>query len=137
MTTINVKVNKVDLGQRLVFGWGSICQKRNPETNQLELYTDTDNEQFPEDVTLKGWVDFMKGSRVMDSMHDETPVGEVIFAFPMTEEIAKSFGILDSLNQTGIIVGTYVESDVILQKFHTGEFKGYSIGGHADYEDVE
>ena len=61
---IEVKVNKVDPQLRMVFGWGSICKKRNPETGQLEIYTDTDNEQFPEDVTLKAWLDFMNGAYV-------------------------------------------------------------------------
>lgn len=135
---IEVKVNKVDEQLRMVFGWGSICKKRNPETKEFVLYTDTDNEQFPEDVTLKAWLDFMNGDqRIMDDMHNETPVGKVVFAFPMTEDIAKTFGILDSIDQTGMIVGTVITDDATLKKFQSGEYTGYSIGGTAYYEDVK
>lgn len=135
---IEVKVNKVDSQLRMVFGWGSICKKRNPETGQLEIYTDTDNEQFPEDVTLKAWLDFMNGDqRIMDNMHNEQPVGKVVFAFPMTEDVAKSFGLVEKLDQTGVIVGTLITDDEILKKFQSGEYTGYSIGGTAFYEDVE
>ena len=119
---INVKVNKVDNSLRMVFGWGSICKKRNQETGQLEIYTDTDNEQFPEDVTLKAWLDFMNSDqRIMDNMHNEQPVGKVVFAFPMTEDIAASFGLVDKLDQTGVIVGTLITDDEVLKKFQTGE----------------
>lgn len=135
---INVKVNKVDNSLRMVFGWGSICKKRNQETGQLEIYTDTDNEQFPEDVTLKAWLDFMNSDqRIMDNMHNEQPVGKVVFAFPMTEDIAASFGLVDKLDHTGVIVGTLITDDEVLKKFQTGEYTGYSIGGTAYYEDVE
>lgn len=134
---IEVKVTKVDPGKRLVLGWGSICKKRNPETGAFENYTDTDNEQFPEDVTLEAWIDFMNGDRVMDAMHDEQQVGIVTFAFPLTEEIATAFGLIDSLQQTGVIVGTTISDDEILKKFQTGEFTGYSIGGYSVYEDLE
>lgn len=135
---INVKVNKVDNSLRMVFGWGSICKKRNQETGQLEIYTDTDNEQFPEDVTLKAWLDFMNSDqRIMDNMHNGQPVGKVVFAFPMTEDIAASFGLVDKLDQTGVIVGTLITDDEVLKKFQTGEYTGYSIGGTAYYEDVE
>lgn len=135
---INVKVNKVDNSLRMVFGWGSICKKRNQETGQLEIYTDTDNEQFPEDVTLKAWLDFMNSDqRIMDNMHNEQPVGKVVFAFPMTEDIAASFGLVDKLDQTGVIVGTLITDDEVLKKFQTGEYTGYSIGGTAYFEDVE
>lgn len=134
---IECTVLKVDDSRRLVFGWGSICKKRDPETGEFKIYTDTDNEQFPEDVTTDAWVDFMCGDRLMDSMHDEKPVGKVVFAFPLTEDIAKQFGFLDKLDQTGVIVATRVDNEEILNKFRSGEYTGYSIGGSALYEDVE
>lgn len=135
---INVKVSKTDPGLRMVFGWGTICKKRNSENGLLEEYIDTDNEMFPEDVVLKAWLEFMSGDqRIMDNMHNEQPVGKVVFAFPMTEDIAASFGLVDKLDQTGVIVGTLITDDEVLKKFQTGEYTGYSIGGTAYYEDVE
>jgi hypothetical protein len=73
----------------------------------------------------------------MDNMHNEQPVGKVVFAFPMTEDVAKSFGLVEKLDQTGVIVGTLITDDDILKKFQSGEYTGYSIGGTAFYEDVE
>ena len=55
----------------------------------------------------------------------------------MTEDIAASFGLVDKLDQTGVIVGTLITDDEVLKKFQTGEYTGYSIGGTAYYEDVE
>lgn len=135
MTDVTVKVTKVDLGKRMVFGWGSVCKKRCDD-GAFKIYTDTDNEQFPEETTLDAWIEYMKGDRIMDNMHDEKPMGKVIFAFPLMEDIAEALGLTSALDQTGVIVGTLVDDDEVLKKFHTGEYTGFSIGGYADYEDV-
>lgn len=136
MSDVNVKVCKVDFGKRIVFGWGSICKKRG-EDGTFQIYTDTDNEQFPEEPTLEAWIDFMKGDhRIMDNMHNEKSIGKVVFAFPLTEDIAEAFGLTKALDQTGVIVGALVEDDEVLQKFNSGDYTGFSIGGYADYEDV-
>ncbi len=127
-------VAKVDQSMRLVFGWGSVCQKRN-EAGELEQYYDTDNQAFPEDVTIKGWCEFMGDVRVHKAMHDGEPVGEVIFAFPVTDEIFKSLG-LEVGSQTGVIVAVKVNDDNVLEKFHNKTYKGFSIGGSATFEDV-
>lgn len=121
---------KVSAGERLVFGWGQVCTKNG------ELYFDTDNQAFPEDVTLKGWTEFMKGDqRTHKAMHAGVEMGQVVYAFPMLTDIAKSLGF-ENLPQTGILVGVYVSDDATLQKFATGEYTGFSIGGGAVWEDV-
>lgn len=121
---------KVSTQERLVFGWGMVCHKNG------ELYFDTDNQAFPEHVTLKGWKDFMRGDqRTHKAMHAGVEVGQVVFAFPMLTDIAKSLGF-ENLPQTGILVGVYVSDDTTLQKFAIGEYTGFSIGGSAAWEDV-
>ena len=78
---------KVDTGQRLVFGWAQVCMKNG------EPYYDADNQHFPEDVTLKAWTPFMREDlRAHKAMHAGEDVGEVVFAFPMLTDIAKSLG---------------------------------------------
>lgn len=122
---------KVDDSLRLVFGWAQIC------TVDGEPYYDTDNQHFPEDVTLKAWSDFMLSDlRAHKAMHNGEDVGEVAFAFPMTKDIAESLGF-DVTKQTGVIAGVRVNDEAMLQKFRSGEYKGFSIGGMADFEDVE
>lgn len=121
---------KVSAQHRLVIGWGMVCTKNG------DLYFDTDNQAFPEDVSLKGWVDFMlSDQRTHKAMHAGVEVGQVIFAFPMLTDIAKSLGF-ENLPQTGILTGVYVQDDDVLQKYVTEVYKGFSIGGRATWEDV-
>lgn len=121
---------KVSAQQRLVFGWGMVCTKNG------ELYFDTDNQAVPEDVALQAWKEFMlSGQRTLKAMHAGVEVGQVIFAFPMLTDIAKSLGF-ENLPQTGILAGVYVEDDDVLQKYVTEVYKGFSIGGRATWEDV-
>jgi len=37
---------------------------------------------------------------------------------------------------SGIIVGVYVHSDDVLNKYRSGEYKGFSVGGQAKWENV-
>lgn len=122
---------KVDAGKRLVFGWAMVCTKAG------EPYYDTDNQHFPEEVALDAWSEFMKvDQRTHKAMHNGEEVGKVLFAFPMTTDVAASMGFTD-LPQTGIIAGVYVEDDDTLAKFKSGEYKSFSIGGQAVFEDEE
>jgi hypothetical protein len=135
MSDVLVRIIKAEAEQPLVYGWGSVCKVRD-SAGQFVDYWDTDNESFPEDVTEKAWRGFMKNARHMDVMHDEKPMGRVVYAMPMTEEIAKSFGVLDSLKQTGVMVGVEVTDPEVLGKFRSGEYTGFSIGGSARFDDA-
>lgn len=133
---IDVKVLKTDCKNKLVYGWAIVNKVRNEEGELVDYY-DTDNEHFPEDITLKSFEEFMTGDRLVDDIHDEKPIGQVIFCFPMISGIAESFGILDKLPQTGMIIGTRIDSIEILGKFESGEYTGFSIGALANFEDLE
>ena len=135
MADITVKVLKTDSTSPLVYGWGSICKVRDA-SGALVDYRDTDNEEFPEDVTEAAWRDFMLNSRQMDVQHDEQPMGRVVYAMPMTEDIAKAFGVLDALDRTGVMVGVQIDDPALIAKFRSGDYTGFSIGGAAQYEDI-
>jgi len=77
----------------------------------------------------------MRNGRVNKAMHGGGQVGEVAFAFPAYPDIFKSLG-LELGEQSGIIVGVYVHSDDVLNKYHSGEYKGFSVGGQAQWENV-
>ena len=123
-------VMKVDAEKRLVFGWAQVCKIDG------EDYYDTDNQCIPEEVALDSWNGFMQTTKVMKAMHAGDQMGEVRFAFPMLEDIAKSLGIATG-GKSGIITAVYVADDGMLAKFQSGEYKGFSIGGGATWEDVE
>ena len=131
-------VIKVDAERRLVFGWAPPGRLWLGAAIIIgaEEYFDTDNQHIPESVTLDAWADFMRNGRVNKAMHSGDQVGDVAFAFPAYDDIFKSLG-LQIGDQSGIIVGVYVQDDDVLNKYHTGVYKGFSVGGAANWEDVE
>ena len=131
---VSAQILKVDKSLGLVFGWGIICK-----TNGDQDYVDTQGHHIPEDEMLAGGAEFMKNSRVSGDMHARTadgqPVmdGEVIFAFPMTTEIAKAFGL--TTEKTGLMIAAR-PSAAVLAKFASGEYTGFSIAGGAEEHDA-
>lgn len=115
-----------DLG--LVFGWAIVCKVKGEDYYDLNI--DHDGQRVPEHITepamLKGAADFMQSDRVGNEMHDGPDVGQFVFAFPMTTEIAKALGI--QTETTGLLVAYKAPPDV-LAKFRDGTYKGFSIEG--------
>lgn len=126
--SFEVRVAKVQRDHGLVFGFAAICTKGG------KRYFDLQSEHIPEDVMVDFATDFMRNSRVAKQMHDGDPIGEVLFAFPLTGEIAKSLGV--ATDQTGLVIGMKPSAEC-LAKFASGEYKGFSIGGVASYVDDE
>ena len=92
-----------------------------------EPYFDTQGDHIPEDAMLKAATDFMQHSRAAKEMHEGGQIGDIVFAFPMTEEIAKAFSIQTS--QTGLMIAMKPDSSEALEKFRDGTYTGFSIGG--------
>lgn len=116
--------SKVDESLGLVFGW-AIVSKQNGED-----YWDLQKEHIPEAAMLEAATDFMINSRASKDMHKGKSIGNVVFAFPLTTEIAKSLNI--ETKQTGLLIAIKPDSDDILQKYKTGEYSGFSIGGFCE-----
>lgn len=127
------KVTKVDSALGIVFGWAIVCKKDG------EDYYDLQGDHIPENAMIEAAADFMANSRMAKDMHgtdvDSILPGGVVFAFPMTEDIAKAFGISSSMS--GLLVGFKPERADILEKFASGEYTGFSIGGTVSTEDME
>ncbi len=111
---------KVDETLGLVFGFAIVCKEDG------EPYFDKQDDHIPEDAMLKAAAEFMEDSRVASEMHDGSDIGRVVFAFPLTEDIAKSLDITTS--RTGLLIAMKPAADV-LEKFVSGEYTGFSIGG--------
>lgn len=126
------EVIKVDDELGLVFGWAIVS------TVKGEPYFDKQQDHIPEDSMLEAAVDFMINSRVGGDMHrrvfdedgNKLPVntGVVVFAWPMTADIAKAFGV--QTDTTGLMIAYRPHSPEMLQKFRDGTYTGFSIGGH-------
>lgn len=115
------KVLKVDGGHGLVFGWAIVCKQAG------EDYFDTQGDHIPEDSMLAASLDFMLNARVAKDMHQGEEIGPIVFAWPMTGDIAKAMGV-ETGGQTGLMIAMKPPAD-ILQKFRNGDYTGFSIGG--------
>lgn len=116
----NSKICKVDAQLGLVLGWGIICKQDGAE------YVDVQADACSESAMLEAALDFMQVSRKAKEMHRGGKRGEVVFAFPVTTEIAKVFGL--ETKTTGLMLGVLPDQDM-LAKFQSGELTGFSIGG--------
>jgi hypothetical protein len=124
-----VEVSKVDDGLGLVLGYAIVCSKSG------EPYFDLHGDHIPEDAMLEAAVDFMEHSRTAKEMHTGGSRGSIVFAWPMTSDIAKAFGL--EVDTTGLMVAMKPDEDM-LEKFKSGELTGFSIGGYrGDDEEVD
>ncbi len=117
----SVDVVKVDETLGLVMGFAIVC------TEEGEPYFDVQGDHIPEDSMLKAALDFMENSRTAKEMHSGDSKGTVVFAWPMTSDVAKAFGI--TMNRTGLMVALRPSDDAMLKKFRDGTYTGFSIGG--------
>lgn len=122
---------KVDSELGLVFGWAIVCKKDGEE------YFDLQGDHIPEDSMLEAATDFMLHCRKAKDMHVRGEEGDlpgsVVFAYPMTTDVAKAFGI--KTKTTGLMIAMKPDSPEILEKFASGEYTGFSIGGNRIKDD--
>lgn len=115
-----VEFSKVEESLGLVFGFAIICLQNG------EPYYDLQDDHIPESVMLKGATNFMFNNRSVKEMHRGDEIGTVVFAFPLTTEIAEKMGI--ETKRTGFMVAIKPDKEVF-ERFKTGDLSGFSIGG--------
>lgn len=125
---ITAEVRKVDAEHGVVFGWAIVC------TEDGEPYVDLQDDHISDASMLKGAVGFADGARVAKEMHAGNPIGTVLFVWPMTADIAKAIGVQTA--RTGMLIGMRPNAEV-LEKFKSGEYRGFSIGGRGRRRRVE
>lgn len=125
---VDATVVKVDKNLGLVFGWAIICKKDGEDYYDLNIDKSGERvpEHIPESSMLAAASDFMENGRVAKEMHNGKAKGSVVFAFPLTTEIAKAMGIKTKV--TGLMIAMKPSKE-LLKKFASGELKGFSIGG--------
>ena len=109
----------------LVFGIAIAC------TVGGEPYVDLDDHHIPDDVMLKGALDFAK-NRSSKVMHEGENVGEVVFMWPLTKEVAEAFDLEAPF--TGLLVAVQPSDDETLEKYKSGELPAFSIAGTGVFE---
>jgi hypothetical protein len=84
-----VKIKKFNAELGLAFGYAIVCKENG------EDYVDLHGDHIPEQVMLEAAVDFMMNTEAVGKTdHEGEPTGKVVFAFPMTTEIADSLNIM-------------------------------------------
>lgn len=114
------EILKVDESLGLVFGFAIVC------TEGGDPHYDLQGDHIPEDAMIKASADFMQKSRATKEMHRGEVDGEVLYAFPMTADIAKALGM--ETPRTGLLIGMKPGAEA-LAKFKDGTYTGFSIGG--------
>lgn len=117
----DAKILKVDDNLGLVLGYAIVCKEDG------EDYYDTQGDHIPEGAMLAASTEFMLGKRILGDMHKTAEGGTVVFAFPLTTDIAKAFGI--TIKKSGLIIAVKPETEEMLNKYRDGTYTGFSIGG--------
>ncbi len=112
---------KIDESLGLVLGFAIVSKIDG------EPYFDVQGDHIPESAMLKAAVEFMEAGAVAKEMHAGDAKGSIVFVWPLTADIAKAFNI--ETNTTGLMIAMKPNDSAILEKFRTGEYTGFSIGG--------
>lgn len=126
-------VVKMDDELGLVFGFGIVTAQGG------EPYYDTQGDHIPDDAMLKAATEFALSERVSTDLHvrddQGAPVqdGTAVFLFPLTAEVAKALEI--ETPRTGLLVAIK-PSPAVYEKFRSGEYRGFSIGGKRLQDEV-
>ena len=134
--SLDITISKADTERGLVFGWAIVCKKDG------QPYYDLQGDYIPEDTMLDASMEYMRDSRAAGEMHksaglsfgDKKVSGQVLFAFPMTDDVQKAFGI--GSDRTGLMVGAHITDQEALQKVKSGAYTGFSIEGKRLEQDL-
>ncbi|MCY4652243.1 MAG: XkdF-like putative serine protease domain-containing protein [Dehalococcoidia bacterium] len=136
---MQVQIVKADSKRGVVPGWAIVCMKDG------KPYYDLQKDYIPEDTMFDASLEFMRDSRVAGEMHKaagevqfdvngKKVSGDVLYAFPMTGDVAKSLELETS--QTGLLIGVHMTDKGVLKKFENGEYTGFSIEGKRLMQDI-
>lgn len=115
------EVAKVDSELGLVFGFAIVSKINGVD------YFDVQGDHIPEEAMLEASLDFMENSRAAKEMHEGDQIGSIAFAFPLTTDIANAMNI--RTEKTGLMIALKPYDDEVLNRFKSGEYTGFSIGG--------
>lgn len=114
------RVAKLDDELGLVFCWAFTSKSKGDD------YYDLHGDCIEEGDIVRVAADFMEGARAVDQMHDREQTGQVVFAMPMTAEVAKAFGV--TTDTTGLMIAIKPGAEAYA-KFKSGDYTGVSIDG--------
>lgn len=117
---IEVRVEKLDEDQNLVFGWASII-----EENGVPII-DRQGDEISEEDLEKAFYGFAQDGREADELHVGPAIGKMVECMVFTKEKQRALGI--NLGKVGAWVGFEVSPEVFA-KVKDGRYPMFSIGG--------
>jgi cation transport regulator ChaB len=119
----SAEVLKLDSERRIAWGWASVS------TVNGKLVTDTQGDVITPTELGKMADRFMASARTAKAMHEGDQIGEVLHSLPLTNELAKAFGI--NTDREGWLIGMKIHDDAVWKGFQEGRYRAFSIGGKA------
>ena len=115
------EIAKADPGIGVIFGWACVSKVDGAD------YEDSQGDVITEAAILKASAEFMEMSRAGKVAHNGPVAGKIVFALPLTEDIAKALDI--TCRKSGLVIGFKPTDPAVLDKFAKGEYAGFSVGG--------
>lgn len=117
------RVSKVDVDQRLVYGWFSVIE------NSEGPIVDAHGDRIDEQTLVEAAHAFMTDSRAGKMMHSGKRVADVVESIVFTRDVQKALGI--DLGKVGWFACMKVRDDEVWQRVKSGDLRAFSIGGVA------
>lgn len=114
---------KTDDESRMVYGWASVS------TVKGELVIDQQGDTLTPAEMAKMADRFMSSVRTAKAMHAGAGIGEVLHSLPLTNDLAKAFGV--ETDREGWLVGMKIHDDAVWARVKDGTLSELSIGGRA------
>lgn len=103
--------------QGLVFGVGMVSKVKD-EHGVFRPFVDSQGDHITDDEMFTAAIKFMRGQRTLKAMHDGEAIGEVLLAWPLTEEMAKLYNL--TMDQTMWMVAVQPSDPADVDRFITG-----------------
>lgn len=117
------RVVKTDEKLGLVFGWALATSLDGGETPHVDLQQDA---IIGDDELIKIAAEFMEQGAASDVMHDDNPDGKIVFAMPLTRDVAGALGITTKVHGLAIAMRPSRET---FRRFVSKELNAFSIAG--------
>jgi len=127
--TLTADILKSDEDQRLVYGWASIILENG------EPVTDSQGDIISESDLIKAAHNYISQYREAKEMHSGGQIGEVVESLVFTKDVQDALGI--SLGKIGWFIGVKINDQDLFNKFKTGEYSMFSIGGRGHRIEIE
>lgn len=114
---------KTDDESHMVYGWASVS------TVKGEPVVDQQGDTMTPAEMTKMADRFMSSVRTAKAMHAGAGIGEVLHSMPLTNDLAKAFGL--EADREGWLIGMKIHDEKIWSMVKNGTLSELSIGGHA------